>query len=69
MTEEPARRGKMLSPPSLMGLAVGLLPVLLGSVIGMWVLHRVSEKVFRWLVIGVLAVLSARYLIKAALAA
>ena len=27
MTDKPARRGKMLSPPSLVGLAVGLAPV------------------------------------------
>jgi len=27
MTEKPVRRGKMLSPPSLVGLAVGLAPV------------------------------------------
>jgi len=27
MTEKPVRRGKMLSPPSLVGLAVGLVPV------------------------------------------
>ena len=27
MAEKPVRRGKMLSPPSLVGLAVGLVPV------------------------------------------
>ena len=62
-------RTGLLTRERLLFSAVGVAPVLLGSVIGMWVLHRVSEKVFRWLVIIVLAVLAARYLIKAALAA
>ena len=49
--------------------AAGVLPVVAGSLLGMWVLHRVSEKVFQRLVIAMLAVLGVWYLGKVAVGA
>jgi len=49
--------------------AAGAAPVVVGSLLGMWVLHRVSEKVFQRLVIVMLGLLGAWYLGRAVVGA